>query len=45
MGDVGDREFYSFLAAPGWRFLVLDPYVKGVIGYEKGDPRRVRANF
>jgi manganese-dependent ADP-ribose/CDP-alcohol diphosphatase len=40
MGDIGDREFYAFLAAPGWRFLVLDPYAKSVIGYEKGDPRR-----
>lgn len=42
LGTEGGREFYSFLAAPGWRFLVLDAYRDAVIGYSKDDPRFIK---
>ena len=29
-------EYYAFTPAPGWRFLVLDPYQEAIIGWEDG---------
>jgi manganese-dependent ADP-ribose/CDP-alcohol diphosphatase len=29
-------EYYSFRPAPGWRFLVLDPYQEAIIGWAPG---------
>lgn len=42
IGPDGDREYYSFMAAPGWRFLVLDAYRDAVIGYPKDDARFIK---
>mmetsp|Transcript_51748 Transcript_51748/g.76717 ORF Transcript_51748/g.76717 Transcript_51748/m.76717 type:complete len:402 (+) Transcript_51748:34-1239(+) len=39
----GDREYYSFAPAEGWRIVVLDPYQIALIGHEKDDPRRLEA--
>ena len=41
----GDKEFYSFAPAAGWRVLVLDAYQIGLIGYghDLDDPRRKEA--
>ena len=39
----GDAEYYSFKPAPGWRFVVLDPYQQALIGHAADDPRRREA--
>ena len=36
----GDREFYSFVPAAGWRVIVLDSYQIALIGHSQDDPRR-----
>ena len=36
----GDREYYSFAPAPGWRMVILDPYQLALIGHAQEDPRR-----
>jgi len=37
----GDREYYSFSPAAGWRVVVLDPYQRALIGFDQEDPRRL----
>jgi len=39
----GDREYYSFSPAAGWRVVVLDPYQLALIGHAQDDPRRLAA--
>jgi manganese-dependent ADP-ribose/CDP-alcohol diphosphatase len=39
----GDREYYSFAPAAGWRVVVLDPYQLALIGLAADDPRRLEA--
>ena len=39
----GDREYYSFAPARGWRVVVLDPYQIALIGHTPADPRRAQA--
>jgi len=39
----GDKEFYSFAPAAGWRVVVLDPYQEALIGHAQDDPRRAAA--
>ena len=39
----GDKEFYSFAPAAGWRVVVLDPYQEALIGHAQDDPRRKTA--
>ena len=39
----GDREYYSFAPAAGWRMVVLDPYQLALIGHAQDDPRRQAA--
>ena len=39
----GDREYYSFAPARGWRVVVLDPYQLALIGHAPDDPRRREA--
>ena len=37
----GDKEYYSFKPAAGWRMVVLDPYQLALIGHTADDPRRL----
>ena len=39
----GDKEFYSFQPAAGWRMVVLDPYQMSLIGHSPEDPRRLES--
>lgn len=39
----GDKEYYSFQPAAGWRMVVLDPYQLALIGHAADDPRRREA--
>ena len=39
----GDKEYYSFKPAAGWRVVVLDPYQVALIGHAEDDPRRREA--
>eukprot|EP00567_Pseudictyota_dubia_P006491 CAMPEP_0197440594 /NCGR_PEP_ID=MMETSP1175-20131217/7053_1 /TAXON_ID=1003142 /ORGANISM="Triceratium dubium, Strain CCMP147" /LENGTH=398 /DNA_ID=CAMNT_0042970729 /DNA_START=87 /DNA_END=1283 /DNA_ORIENTATION=- len=39
----GDKEYYSFVPAEGWRVVVLDPYQIALIGHARDDPRRLEA--
>lgn len=39
----GDKEYYSFRPAEGWRMVVLDSYQISLMGHSEDDPRRLRA--
>lgn len=39
----GDKEYYSFSPAVGWRVFVLDSYQISLIGLDEDDPRRREA--
>lgn len=39
----GDREYYSFSPAEGWKVIVLDPYQISLIGHAAEDDRRQEA--
>ena len=39
----GDKEYYSFAPAAGWRMVVLDPYQQALIGLAPDDPRRLES--
>eukprot|EP00581_Thalassiosira_minuscula_P017527 CAMPEP_0183713314 /NCGR_PEP_ID=MMETSP0737-20130205/8191_1 /TAXON_ID=385413 /ORGANISM="Thalassiosira miniscula, Strain CCMP1093" /LENGTH=391 /DNA_ID=CAMNT_0025942081 /DNA_START=10 /DNA_END=1182 /DNA_ORIENTATION=+ len=39
----GDKEYYSFSPAEGWRVIVLDSYQIALIGHDENDPRRLEA--
>ena len=39
----GDKEYYSWKPADGWRMVVLDPYQRALIGLAPDDPRRLEA--
>ena len=39
----GDREFYTFQPADGWRVLVLDSYQEALLGLDEADPRYQQA--
>eukprot|EP00579_Thalassiosira_antarctica_P016745 CAMPEP_0201946404 /NCGR_PEP_ID=MMETSP0903-20130614/54402_1 /ASSEMBLY_ACC=CAM_ASM_000552 /TAXON_ID=420261 /ORGANISM="Thalassiosira antarctica, Strain CCMP982" /LENGTH=411 /DNA_ID=CAMNT_0048489503 /DNA_START=38 /DNA_END=1274 /DNA_ORIENTATION=- len=39
----GDKEYYSFFPAEGWRVVVLDSYQISLIGHSEDDPRWLEA--
>lgn len=39
----GDKEYYSFCPAEGWRVVILDSFQISLIGHSEDDPRRMEA--